>query len=63
MENIQYGFKTKDGLTHPINVRGADNLTEAVFEVVARLLKGGTIEVDGRTYTADDIIEYIDIPG
>ena len=62
MDNIQYGFKTKDGLTHPINVRGADNITEAVFEIAANLMKGG-IEADGKLYKVEDIVEYTDIPG
>ena len=62
MENIRYGYKTKDGKTHKINVRGADNITEAIFEVVTSLMKGG-IEDEGVVYTVDDVIGYVDIPG
>lgn len=62
MDNIQYGYKTRDGLTHPINVRGAGNLTEAIFEVITSLMKGG-IETDGEIYQVDDIVAYVDLPG
>ena len=63
MENIQYGFRTKDGEIHQINVRGAENITEAIFEVVTNLMKNGDIYVDGKVYTVNDIVEYMDIPG
>ena len=62
MENIQYSFRTKDGEIHEINVRGAQNLVEAVFEIAAALMKGN-IEADGKTYGVDDIVEFADIPG
>lgn len=62
-ENIQYGFRTRDGQIHAINVRGAENITEAVFEVAARLMKDGRIETDDGIYKVDDIVEYTDIPG
>ena len=62
MENIQYGFTTRDGKHHDMNVKGAGNLTEAVFEVAAALMKGG-IEVEGKIYKVDDIVGYDDIPG
>jgi len=62
MENIQYEIMTRDGKSHVINVRGASNLTEAVFEVAASLMKGGLV-IKGKTYTVDDIIAYGDIPG
>ena len=62
MDNIRYGYRTKDGEIHKINVRGADNLTEAVMEVVTSLMKGG-IEDEGKTYQVGDIVEYVDIPG
>ena len=61
-ENIQYGFRTKDGEIHAINVRGADNITEAVLEVAVSLMKGG-VEADGKVYQASDIAGYDDIPG
>ena len=61
-ENIQYAFITKDGKKHPINVNSVGNLTEAIFEIVANLMKGG-VEADGKIYTVDDIVGYCDIPG
>ncbi len=61
-ENIRYAFITKDGEKHRINVDRAANLTEAIFEIVASLMRGG-VEVDGKLYTVDDIIGYCDIPG
>ena len=61
-ENIQYEIMTRDGKSHKINVRGAANLTEAVFEVAALLMKGGLV-IGGKTYKVDDIIAYGDIPG
>lgn len=62
MENIQYEIRTRDGKTHQVNVRGAENVTEAVFEIAATLMKGGLV-IDGRTYTVNDIVGYGDIPG
>ena len=61
-ENIQYGFRSKDGEIHGINVRGVANITEAVLEAVTDLMKGG-IWADGKIFTADDIAEWVDIPG
>lgn len=62
-ENIQYACRTRDGELHDLNVRGADNLTEAVFEVAAGLMKNGIIELDGKDYKAGDIVCYLDTPG
>ena len=63
VENIQYGFIDKDGEKHKLNVRGAGNITEAVFEVAASLMKGGLEADDGKVYQVDDIMGYVDIPG
>jgi len=61
-ENIQYGFKDKDGVIHKLNVRGASNITEAVLEAATNLMRGG-IEADGKTFKVDDIMQWVDIPG
>ena len=61
-ENIQYGFRSKDGEIHGLNVRGAANITEAVLEAAVSLMRGG-IEADGKVFQVDDIVEWVDIPG
>ena len=61
-ENIQYGFRSKDGEIHGLNVRGAANITEAVLEAAVSLMRGG-LEADGKVFQVDDIVGWIDIPG
>ena len=61
-ENIQYGFRSKDGEIHGLNVRGAANITEAVLEAAVSLMRGG-LEADGKIFQVDDIVGWIDIPG
>ena len=61
-ENIQYGFRSKDGEIHGLNVRGAANITEAVLEAAVSLMRGG-LEADGKIFQVDDIVEWVDIPG
>lgn len=62
-ENIQYGFRDKDGQFHKLNVRGAGNITEAVLEAVTSLMHGGIEAEDGKVYHVDDIVGWLDIPG
>ena len=62
MENIQYACRTRDGEIHELNIRGAANITEAIFEFATSLMHG-EIELDGKHYTVDDIAGYLDIPG
>ena len=62
-ENIQYACRTRDGELHELNVRGAANITEAVFEVAAGLMRDGIIVLDGKDYKVGDIVGYLDIPG
>lgn len=61
--NIQYACRTRDGELHKLNIRGAANITEAIFEVATGLMHSGSIELDEKTYTVDDIVGYLDIPG
>lgn len=57
MENIKYAFETSDGAVHEINVSGARNLIDAVFELASSIMHGD-LSVD-----PDEIVKFIDIAG
>ena len=57
MENLQYGYITKDGITHPFNAQGAANVFAAAFELASSIMHKD-IDVD-----PDTIVAIIDIPG
>ena len=57
MENLQYGYITKDGITHPFNAQGAANVFDAAFELASSIMHKD-IDVD-----PDTIVAIIDIPG
>ena len=57
MENIQYGYITKDGTTHEFNAQGAANVFDATFELASSIMHHD-IEVD-----PDNIVAVVDLPG
>ena len=56
MENLQYGYITKDGITHPFNAQGAANVFDAAFELASSIMHKD-IEVD-----PDTIVAIMDLP-
>ena len=57
MENIQFAYVTKDGVTHRFNTRGAINVFDAAHELSSSIMHGD-IKVD-----PDTIVAIVDIPG
>ena len=56
MENIKYAYETKDGVMHPINVAGVNNIIGAALELAQSF-------VDGAMECApEDIVRIIDLP-
>ena len=56
MENLQYGYITKDGITHPFNAQGAANVFDAAFELTSSIMHKD-IDVD-----PDTIVAIMDLP-
>ena len=56
MENLQYGYITKDGVTHPFNAQGAANVFDAAFELASSIMHGD-IQID-----SDTIVAIMDLP-
>ena len=56
MENIQYAYITKDGVTHPFNAQGASNVFDAAFELASSIMHHD-LEID-----PDNIVAIVDLP-
>lgn len=56
-ENLRFSMVLKNGTERSFNVQGAKNLIDAVFEVASSIMHGDT------DYSADDIVQFTDIPG
>jgi hypothetical protein len=57
MENIRFAFETKDGVVHPINVSGVNNIIGAALEL-AQSFVDGAMDI-----APEDIVKIMDIPG